>query len=215
VVVLACDAVDSFVLHGFHQLRVVSLDRTRPFASNRSGFHLGDAAACVLLSKKIESEFRLVDARIDSEGHAATRPSHSGESLLRAARQLHSIDSLPPELVIAHGTSTQANDVTEDRVFTALFAESKMKPAITGTKWSIGHTLGAAGLIDVIAAVEVLKSQKAFSIFTTDTVDSAFESSYLVRTPGAPALRPLDVSRVLVTSLGFGGVHAAALVGRA
>lgn len=223
VVVLACDAIDSFVLHGFHQLRVLSPDRTRPFSGVRTGFHLGDAAACVVLSKKIQSSVHLLDARIDSEGHAATRPSHSGDSLLRAARSLESLNLNPPELVIAHGTSTQANDVTEDRVFTALFAETPKKPVITGTKWSVGHTLGAAGLLDVIAAVEVLKTQKAFPIFTTAEVDSTFQNQYLVQNtaqkfalnPESAFQRATTINRIMVTSLGFGGVHAAALVGLA
>ena len=212
VVVLACDAIDSFVLHGFHQLRVLSPDRTRPFSGTRSGFHLGDAAACVVVSSKANSSLQLIDARIDSEGHAATRPSHSGESLLRAVSSLEDLRSNPPELVIAHGTSTQANDVTEDRVLTALFADAPTKPAVTGTKWSIGHTLGAAGLLDVIAATEVLKSQEPFSIFTTSEIDSQFQARYLAQ--AAEVQTKLPLSKVLITSLGFGGVHAAALVGR-
>ncbi|RYZ76792.1 MAG: hypothetical protein EOP05_03980, partial [Proteobacteria bacterium] len=122
VIVFACDAIDSFVLHGFQHLRVLSPDRTRPFSGDRSGFHLGDAAACVILSNKKPSAYRLIDAQIDSEGHAATRPSHSGESLLRACRNLKEIATHPPDVVIAHGTSTQANDVTEDRVLSTLFA---------------------------------------------------------------------------------------------
>lgn len=215
VVVFACDAVDSFVLHGFHHLRVLSPDRTRPFSESRSGFHLGDAAACVILSSKIESEFKLKDAKIDSEGHAATRPSDQGESLLRACRNLDTFAESEPELVIAHGTSTKANDVTEDRVFTALFnstsstASLENSPAVTGTKWSVGHTLGAAGLLDVIAAVEVLKSQKVFAIATSSEVDKAFKSNYVFA--GSKQV-PTFIKRVLVTSLGFGGVHAAALV---
>lgn len=219
VIVLACDAVDSFVLHGFHQLRVLSPDRTRPFSGARSGFHLGDAAACMILSNKIQSDVQLLDSRIDSEGHAATRPSHSGDSLLRAARALDHLADKPVDLVIAHGTSTQANDVTEDRVFSALFADSAPKPLITGTKWSVGHTLGAAGLLDVIAATEILKSQKPFPIFTTEESDPSFKGRYLTRRTTTPPTdlpsRNTSVSRILVTSLGFGGVHAATLVGRA
>jgi 3-oxoacyl-[acyl-carrier-protein] synthase I len=214
-VIFACDAIDSFVLHGFHHLRVLSPDRTRPFAANRTGFHLGDAAACLILSSKNKSAdgLELIDAQIDSEGHAATRPSQSGESLLRACKNLlASREQVTPDLVIAHGTSTQANDVTEDKVFKSLFEGSEKKPRITGTKWSVGHTLGTAGLLDVIAACEVLKSQKVFALRTTDGIDPAFEGSYLLASELQNSDRPLK--SILVTSLGFGGVHAAALVTR-
>lgn len=220
VIVFACDAIDSFVLHGFHHLRVLSQDRTRPFAANRTGFHLGDAAACVILSSKNKGVdgLEIIDAQIDSEGHAATRPSQSGESLLRACRNLAGLGPAVNEsvdLVIAHGTSTQANDVTEDKVLKALFEKSEGKPKITGTKWSVGHTLGTAGLLDVIAACEVLKTQKMFALRTTDGIDAAFENSYLTSPELATLKMVRPLKRVLVTSLGFGGVHAAALVARA
>lgn len=226
VIVFAADAIDSFVLHGFHHLRVLSGDRTRPFAKDRSGFHLGDAAACVILSSTIGSDIELIDAQIDSEGHAATRPSDSGESLLRACRKLNTgVEKV--DLVIAHGTSTRANDATEDRVFSTLFEKSKA-PWITGTKWSVGHTLGASGLLDVIAASEVLRTQELFKLHTTSKIDPEFQARYLINQDGlkdgpneAPKEaqeedRPAEasVASVLVTSLGFGGVHAAALVGR-
>ena len=205
VIVLAADSVDSFVLHGFNGLRVLTNEVVRPFDGKRSGFYLGDAAACVLLSRKISSDTQLIDARFDSEGYAVTRPSHSGESLLRACRQIEGV--LGAELVIAHGTATRANDETEDRVFSALF-ESAAPPAITGTKWMIGHTLGASGLIDTIVAREAIRAQSSTALMTTKHIDPKFKGRYVL---GHTQVMP--IKKVLVTSLGFGGVHAAALVG--
>lgn len=217
VVVLACDAIDSFVLHGFHQLRVLTTERTRPFSAERSGFFLGDGAACLILSNSVGADVSLIDARFDSEGYAVTRPSHSGASLLRACRALDA-GSREIDLVIAHGTATRANDEVEDRVFSVLFSsEKREKPWITGTKWLIGHTLGACGLLDVVAAREVLLRQKAFSILTTPVADPAFAGRYLTSdVSGHLTAVPAGHARfenILVTSLGFGGVHGAALVG--
>jgi 3-oxoacyl-[acyl-carrier-protein] synthase-1 len=207
VIVLACDAIDSFVLHGFHQLRVLTNERTRPFSAERSGFYLGDGAACLILSNRVTAAVSFIDARFDSEGYAVTRPSRSGESLLRACRSLEG-GAQSTDLVIAHGTATRANDEVEDRVFASLFPVEK--PPITGTKWLIGHTLGTCGLLDVICARAVLMRQNAFRLMTTPEVDPTFVGRYLT---SIASHQPSKLETVLVTSLGFGGVHAAALVG--
>ncbi len=210
VIVLAADAIDSFVLSGFAQLRVLTTEITRPFDGGRSGFYLGDAAACVILSRVDQSDVQLLDARFDSEGYAVTRPSHSGDSLLRACRALSvskHISASRADLVIAHGTATRANDETEDRVFQQLFTEHA--PAITGTKWMIGHTLGASGLIDTIVAQEAIRTQTAPALMTTQQIDPAFKGRYLTGNA-----QQLKIDNILVTSLGFGGVHAAAMVGK-
>ncbi len=207
VVLFACDAIDSFVLNGFHHLRVLTTEQTRPFSGDRSGFHLGDGAACLIVSGRATSGVSFIDARFDSEGYAVTRPSQSGESLLRACRSLNG-GVLSVDLVIAHGTATQANDAVEDRVFASLFG--KQRPLITGTKWLIGHTLGTCGLLDVIAARAVLIRQKTFSLMSTAQADPTFVGRYL--TSDCPQ-KTTDLKTVLLTSLGFGGVHAAALIG--
>jgi 3-oxoacyl-[acyl-carrier-protein] synthase-1 len=208
VIVLACDSIDSFVLHGFHQLRVLTSDRTRPFSGDRSGFLLGDGAACLILSNRIPAEVSLIDARFDSEGYAVTRPSLSGESLLRACR-MAGAGKRKIDLVVAHGTATLANDETEDRVFTALF--EKDRPLVTGTKWLVGHTLGTSGLIDVISARASLRRQKGFLLKTTPRVDESFRGgNYLAQSAVVKASR---LETALVTSRGFGGVPAAALIG--
>ena len=115
--------------------------------------------------------------------------------------------SAKPISYFAHGTATRANDETEDRVFSALFDRS---PWITGTKWMIGHTLGASGLIDTIVAREVIRSGRAPALMTTKSIDPVFKGRYITE-----HAKTLPAKKVLVTSLGFGGVHGAALVGRA
>ena len=76
------------------------------------------------------------------------------------------------DLVIAHGTGTPINDACEDRVFTELF-RAGAAPAVTATKGSIGHTLGASGAMDVIAACEALRRQRAFAITGARRIDPA------------------------------------------
>jgi 3-oxoacyl-(acyl-carrier-protein) synthase len=84
-------------------------------------------------------------------------------------------------------------------------------PFITGTKWCVGHTLAASGALDVIAAAEALRAQKIFRLETTDAPDPRFRGRYLTKN----STTPQRFSRVMISSLGFGGMHASALLEKA
>lgn len=208
VLVLAADHPARFVRKGFETLKVLSPTVCRPFARDRDGLVLGDAAAAILLSRD-EGLFELQGVATDTEGYAVTRPEHSGASLRRACVAAGA-EELRPDLIVAHATGTRINDATEDHVFSSLYGEASIP--VTATKWSIGHTLGASAAMDVIAACEVLRRQEVFLIANTKEPDTSLRSRFLVAGTEQPD-GPFE--RVLVTSLGFGGVHSAALIGKA
>jgi 3-oxoacyl-[acyl-carrier-protein] synthase-1 len=212
--VIAADRIGPFVLQGFNSLHALTSERVRPFAQDRSGLQLGEGAAAILLSSSPERAgscfIELQGAGIDTEGSSVTRPSIAGDSLKRACLQIEAIQDSPPEVIIAHGTATTLNDPAEDQAFYGLFGSGESSPVITASKWCIGHTLGASGALDLIVACEVLKRQRVFSIANTRDVDSQFQSRYLAQ--GSSFVLPEAISKVLVTSLGFGGVNAAAMV---
>jgi 3-oxoacyl-(acyl-carrier-protein) synthase len=202
VIVLAADAVGPFVLQGFHALHALSPSLIRPYDRNRDGLLLGEAAAVAVLSRR-EGELRISGSALDCEGHAVTRPESSAASLQRAivgALGAHSVDG-----VISHATATVANDRAEDRAFTAQLPD---RPWVTGTKWSVGHTLGASGLVDLVAAAEWLRSGQPFALETCLDPDPDFRSRLLTKEALAD-LAPRAWRSLLVTALGFGGVHAA------
>jgi 3-oxoacyl-(acyl-carrier-protein) synthase len=203
VLVLAADRVGPFVVNGFHCLRALSPGGSRPFSKSRDGLMLGDGASAILLSSR-DSRFLLHGVGIDAEGYAVTRASESGESVVRACLQIPGLEQHSPELIIAHATGTVINDAAEDGAFQKLFGG---RVPVTATKSTIGHTLGASGAMDVIAACESMRRSRAFRIAGDAEPDPALKGNYL---------RETDIeftgSRVLVTSLGFGGIHAAALV---
>jgi 3-oxoacyl-(acyl-carrier-protein) synthase len=221
VIVLAADHIGPFVAQGFQALRALTATKSRPFDRQRDGLQLGEAAVALVLGSKPVTDrknFEIEAVGIDTEGFAATRPSLSGESLKRACLQLPALRELPPDLIISHGTSTVVNDQVEDQVFTRLFEGAERLPRVTGTKWCIGHTLGVSGAMDVIAACQVMAKRKFFHLATTSEIDPAFRGRYLMGAQGVKGSRanssdcPEMVQRILVSSLGFGGVHAAALI---
>lgn len=207
VLVIAADAATRFVRSGFQSLKLVSeTEPPRPFARGRAGFRLGEAAACLLFTREARpGAVHLRPVGLDTEGSAVTRPSHSGESLIRAAMRIPGMPlQAAPDLLIAHGTGTVINDETEDLAYARLFSDNASKPMLTGSKWCTGHTLGASAAIDLILAAECIRRGQAFAL-PYDT-DPSFKCRYLRR---GEVLAP---RRVMVSSLGFGGMHAAALV---
>ncbi|HEX4923465.1 MAG TPA: beta-ketoacyl synthase N-terminal-like domain-containing protein [Bdellovibrionales bacterium] len=203
VLILAADAAGPFVARGFEVLKTLTPELTRPFDRRRQGFYLGEAACSLLVGPESDPApgIRVEGVALDAEGFAVTRPSAGGESLRRACL---SLGAVRPDLILAHGTATIANDETEDRVFSLLY-----DAPITSTKWSIGHTLGASGAMDLIAACEILRNRKVFQLANTEQIDPAFSSKYLI----GPGARDFAGRRVLVSSLGFGGIHGVAMLG--
>jgi 3-oxoacyl-[acyl-carrier-protein] synthase-1 len=211
VVIVAADAVTPFVIKGFQALKLISATGVKSFSGDRNGFFLGEAAACVLVTfDRRESNLRVQHVGLDSEGSAVTRPSSSGASLREAALRIPDLLTKRPQILIAHGTGTVINDETEDLAFSGLFSEGEM-PWITGTKWCVGHTLAASGALDLIAGAEALRAQKIFRLENTEAADSKFRGRYLTKNSTPPA----EFSRIMISSLGFGGMHASALLEKA
>ena len=206
VLVLAVDHAGKFIHKGFETLKVVTPSVSRPFGNGRDGLCLGDAAAAILLGQE-GGLAEIESIASDTEGFAVTRPSQSGASLRRACLAVGVPDILP-DLIIAHGTGTIVNDQIEDQVFTSLFGEHKIP--VTGTKWCTGHTLGASAAMDMIAACETLRRQVVFRLANTDEVDPLFHAHYL--SAREPLPEHFRAERILISSLGFGGVHAAAII---
>jgi 3-oxoacyl-[acyl-carrier-protein] synthase-1 len=200
VLILAADTIGPFVVNGFYSLRALAAGKNRPFSGERDGLQLGDAAAAILISKE-EGPFVLDAVALDTEGHAITKSSQDGASL-KKIHQLLGLREKKIDAIVVHGTGTRENDRVEDLVLSSTFTTDR--PPTMGTKWSIGHTLGASGAMDFIAACEMMRHQRPFRLANTQAVDPTFKHAYL--TAGSP-LPAGAIKTVLVHSLGFGGIH--------
>jgi hypothetical protein len=206
-VLISGDLIGPFIYNGFNSLKVLSSTKNLPFSQNRDGLQLGEALAVVLFSKtKTSSSLNLSSVQSDTEGSSITRPSVKGVGLARTIQQISSkLNNFNPDLIIAHGTGTQFNDLAEDQAFSELRDKKILQDfSITNTKWCIGHTLGASGCMDLIAGCEILKKNRTFSIATLDQADPKFKMNYL----GQKENLEKSIQQILITSLGFGGVHS-------
>lgn len=209
VLVIAGDIIGPFIHTGFQTLKALSVEGAKPFQASRDGLVLGEAMTAVLLSNEV-SELELMDCQIFNEAHTVTGASPEGRGLSECINRL-SIDHLQPDFVIAHGTATSLNDQIEDRALSLAQKKFNKDFPITGTKWSVGHTLGASGSVDLIAAVMSLKNQKIFSLNVpvTEKPEGFLAKNYVYHSREKSALES-----VLVTSLGFGGTNGALVIRR-
>jgi 3-oxoacyl-(acyl-carrier-protein) synthase len=211
VLIIAGDVVGPFVHTGFQSLKALSVESAKPFQDCRDGLVLGEAYTAMVLSKEV-SEFELLDCQIFNEAHSVTGASPEGRGLMECIKRLE-VNDEKPDFAIAHGTATLLNDQIEDKVLAATQALFEKDFYITGTKWSVGHTLGASGCVDAIAAMMSLRNQKVFSLNAKDGKEQSLENftakNYLYDEP-----RFTNLDCALVTSLGFGGTNGALMIKR-
>ncbi|MDZ7799244.1 MAG: beta-ketoacyl-ACP synthase II [Trueperaceae bacterium] len=141
---------------------------SRPFSKNRNGFVAGEGAGIVLLEELEHAKAR--GARIYAEvtGYATsadafhiTAPAPGGTGATRCLRWAlrdGGIDASDVHYLNAHGTSTPANDRNETLAIKAVFGDVSQAPPVSSTKSMTGHTLGAAGGIEAIAAIQAIAS---------------------------------------------------------
>lgn len=212
ILVVACDAVTEFVVAGFSALMALDPDGARPFDRHRRGLTVGEAAGFALLMSegRAAREQRtplgeIAGWGLSGDANHMTGPSRDGEGLALAIRQaLRSAGLAPGRIgsISAHGTGTPYNDAMEIKAFRSVFGD---RPVPTySIKGSIGHTMGAAGLVETVVALVSLREQTVPPTANLRDVDP--EAAGLVSAAPVPA-RGMETA--LSTNSGFGGVNAA------
>lgn len=212
VLVVACDAVTEFIFSGFSALMALDPDGARPFDLGRKGLTIGEAAGYVHLMSEARAarEGRpwlgeVAGWGLSCDANHMTGPSRDGAGLAAAIRQAFRKAGIAPGdvgSVSAHGTGTVYNDAMEMKAFRAVFGDVALP--VYSVKGSVGHTMGAAGLVEMILALKSLEAglvPPSAHLTDVDPEASGWVSSTAV---SAPAMRT-----VLSTNSGFGGVNAA------
>lgn len=201
------------IVTGFRQMRALSTRAespdvaSRPFDTDRDGFVIGEGSGILVLERADHAEARgaRVRARLagygaSTDAYHATAPDPAGAGAEQAVRSaLADAGAAPSDVdhVNAHGTSTPLNDLAEAKVLARCLGTS---PAVTSTKGSLGHTLGAAGAIE--AALTVLTLETGVIPPTANLTSQDPEIDIDVVT-GRARTRRIDLA--LTNSFGFGG----------
>ncbi|HTG00012.1 MAG TPA: beta-ketoacyl synthase N-terminal-like domain-containing protein [Nitrospirota bacterium] len=215
VLVVACDSVTEFIYAGFSALMALDKIPARPFDRSREGLNVGEAAAYALFMspERAAQENRtaigeLAGWGLSDDANHMTGPSRESEGLILAiSKALASAERGREDIGIisAHGTGTLYNDAMEMRAFHRVFSGT-VKP-VYSLKGGIGHTMGAAGLLEMIIALRALREKTApptVNLREADDDAAGWVSQRARRTAGGTC--------AIVTNAGFSGVNTALVV---
>lgn len=156
-VVGGVDTQCRFTLLGFQSLKILSETRCRPFSLERDGINLGEAGALVVLERHGTPRAWLGGVGETSDAYHMTHPRPGGTGLQAAIHQALAMTGLNPaavDLVNAHATGTQHNDLAEAA---ALAATLPHRPPVVASKGYTGHTLGACGALEAVLCLVALE----------------------------------------------------------
>lgn len=205
-------------MKGWEALRVMAPDTCRPFCHDRLGMVLGEGAAIFVLESLERAQARgapiyaeLAGFGMSADARDIVEPSAAGGA--RAVRAALADGELAPDdidYVNAHGTGTQANDVTETRALHEVFAGRAKRLMVSSTKSAHGHALGAAGAIELGATVLAVRDGKIPPTINFTEPDPACDLDYVPN-----EARALPVRAAICNSFAFGGLNAVLAVRRA
>lgn len=205
-------------LKAWEAMRVLADDTCRPFSINRRGLVLGEGAGIFVLESMEHAQARGATILAELAGSGMTADATdivmpSADGAAAAMRQALDDAGLAPQdvdYVNAHGTGTQANDVTESRAIRLAFGAHAERLAVSSTKSMHGHALGASGALELVAVIGALRDSLVPPTANLDQVDPACDLDYVPNVG-----RPMPVRAALSNSFAFGGLNAVLALKRA
>lgn len=205
-------------LGGFCSMRALSTRNddpqaaSRPWDQGRDGFVLSDGAGALLLEEYEHAKARgadiyaeLIGFGMSGDAHHITAPPEDGEGA-RASMQAAitdagvSLDDIG--YVNAHGTSTPLGDIAETVALRRIFGDAADRLAVSSTKSTTGHLLGAAGGVEAIFTIMALRDQTIPPTINLDDPDPRCDLDYV---PGEARQARIEVA--MSNSFGFGGTN--------
>lgn len=209
--VIAGDELTPFVVSGFNSFQAMSDEPCKPFDANRKGVTLGEATAAVHLSAdRLEGDtvFEVIGEASIADANHISGPSRTGEGLyqsIQGALRESGITAEQIDLVSAHGTATNYNDEMESIAFDRCELASVPTHSLKGY---FGHTLGAAGLLELVVVIESMLHNQL-------VVSKGYEVSGVSRPLNIiTTTSELSLNIALKTASGFGGSNTALLIAK-
>ncbi len=191
---------------------------SRPFDKDRDGFVMSEGAAVLVIEELEHALARGATPLAEIVGYGTTSDAYhmaaapaGGEGLQRCMRLAVQAARIAPEdigYVNAHATSTPLGDAAELTAIHKVF--NGARPAISSTKSSTGHLLGAAGATAAILTVKALCTGTLPPTLNLEEPDEAFGKANLI----GPKPRSQTTEYAMVNGFGFGGVNATAVLKR-
>jgi 3-oxoacyl-[acyl-carrier-protein] synthase II len=189
----------------------------RPFDATRAGFVMGEGAGVVMLEElgRARSRGATVYAEVlgygasnDAYHMAAPDPQSLGATeMMRAALKRSGVDPKRVDYINAHGTSTALGDATETKAIKDVFGSHAYELAVSSTKSTMGHLLGAAGAVEGIMTALAIYHGVIPPTINYRHPDPACDLDYV---PNEAHKADIDVA--LSNAMGLGGHNGCVLL---
>jgi len=206
------DSLCEMVFAGFDSLQALSTTVCRPFDARRDGLALGEGAAVVMLETLESAKLRGANILGEIIGYASaidqhhlTQPhpqGHTTQAVMKSACESARITPGDVGYINAHGTGTPLNDSSEATAIAEWAGPHVGSLPVSSTKANIGHLLGAAGAVEAVVCLMVLREQWLPPELAFEVPDPACKFPVVQRPHDA------NVEVAMSNSFGFGGVNA-------
>jgi 3-oxoacyl-[acyl-carrier-protein] synthase II len=192
---------------------------SRPFDKERDGFLFGEGGAIMVietaehaLNRGATIHAELVGAALTADAFHISAPEPTGRGAAMAMKKAYQDAGLAPdeiEFIVAHGTSTPLNDVTETRAIKSAFGDHAYKLAVSSPKSMVGHLLGGAGAVAAAIGIGAIREGVIAPTINYHTPDPECDLDYVPN-----EARAVQVDTAMVNGFGFGGQTAVAVFKR-
>ncbi len=210
---------------GFNSMRALSTRNdepekaSRPWDKDRDGFVLSEGAGILVLEELEGAKARgaeiyaeILGYGMSADAYHISAPDPEGGGAARVMKATLADAGVAPEQISyinAHGTSTGLGDLAEVKAVKRVFKEHAYKLAVSSTKSSTGHLLGAAGGLEAGLLAMALQQQVMPATINLDTPDPEADLDFIPHTP-----RQTPFEYALTNSFGFGGTNGALIMRR-
>jgi nodulation protein E len=198
-------------LRGWEAMRVMAPDACRPFSINRKGLILGEGAAMLVLEPLERARARgaqilgeIVGFGMSADAADLTAPDLGGMTrAMEGALADAKLTAQDIQYVNAHGTGTAANDVTETQALHQVFGAHAGNVPVSSTKSMVGHALGAAGALELVATLLAIRDGIVPPTIGYLGPDPTCDLDYVPN-----EARAMPINAALSNSFAFGGLNA-------
>jgi 3-oxoacyl-[acyl-carrier-protein] synthase I len=199
----------------YHGCGLLAADTIRPFDAARDGSLFGEGAGALALETEQSAAERnaTVIGEVLGGGHAGEATGllsirDDGDGLARAIGEaLHDarLGASDIGMIVAHGNGTRQSDASEAIALRRVFGNAI--PPIAAFKWSIGHLIAAAGIVETVVALHALKKRLVPGVATLRSLDGDCADL-----PVSAKAQVPQSNVALVLCRGFAGTDAALIV---
>jgi len=186
---------------------------SRPFDRERDGFVMGEGAGFLVLESLTHAQARNAPVYAELTGYGRSADAYhivephpegigAAFSMRQALRDAH-LAAEDIDYVNAHGTSTSKGDLAETLAIKDVFQDRAYRVAVSSTKSSTGHLLGAAGAVELIASILAIRHQTLPPTVNLDEPSAECDLDYVPN-----QARPARIRRIMSNAFGFGGQNA-------